>query len=219
MVFLNPDSQVDPRSILALAAVLESDRQVGVLGPKLVDVHGHLQYSQRRFPSFRTSLAAAFFIPRIRPTIRWSLDIADAASYQVVGSPDWVSGACLAIRRDVLEATGGFDEQFFMYHEDMDLCQRVRNIGFDVRYEPSICIVHVGGASRPRVELIPVMTRSALIYARKHGGRRGELLTRIAMAVHALTHLALTTQGMEARRGYFRSLAICIGQSLSVRRS
>jgi hypothetical protein len=212
VVFLNPDSRADPQSILKLAERLESDQRIGVVGPLIVDEQGRPQLSQRRFPSIRTSLAAAFFVPRIRPATRWSLDIADAASYRVAGSPDWVSGACLAIRREVLDATGGFDERFFMYYEDMDLCRRARDAGFDVRYEPTSRVVHVGGASAPRTQLIPVMARSRLLYARKHGGRRGELLERFAAALHALTHLALTTQGIEARRGHLQALTQCINR-------
>jgi GT2 family glycosyltransferase len=112
------------------------------------------------------------------------------------------------MRRHVLEAVDGFDERFFMYYEDMDLCRRVRDLGYDVRYEPSIRLVHVGGASAPRERLIPVMARSRLLYARKHSGRRGELSERFCAALHAVTHVLLTTQGKEARRGYLRALAV-----------
>jgi N-acetylglucosaminyl-diphospho-decaprenol L-rhamnosyltransferase len=208
VVFLNPDSQTDDRSILALANVLESDSRIGIVGPQIVDEQGRLQFSQRRFPSLMTSLAAALFVPRVWPRTRWSLDLVDGASYSAPGSPDWISGACLATRRDVLVAIHGFDERFFMYYEDMDLCRRVRDLGYDVRYEPSIRLVHVGGASAPRERLIPVMARSRLLYARKHHGRRGELSERFATGLHSLTHMLLTTRGREARRGYVRALAV-----------
>jgi N-acetylglucosaminyl-diphospho-decaprenol L-rhamnosyltransferase len=208
VVFLNPDSQTDARSILSLANVLENDSRIGIVGPQIVDEQGRLQFSQRRFPSLMTSLAAAFFVPRVLPRTRWSLDLADGGSYAAPGSPDWVSGACLATRRDALGAVNGFDERFFMYYEDMDLCRRIRDIGYDVRYEPSIRLVHVGGASAPRERLIPVMARSRLLYARKHNGRGGELSERFAAGLYALTHMLLTTQGREARRGYLRALAV-----------
>jgi GT2 family glycosyltransferase len=210
VVFLNPDSEADARSIRALADRLDGDRRIGALGPRIVDERGRLQLSQRRFPSLLTSLAAAFFVPRVRPTTRFSLDIAGLAAYEEAGSPDWISGACLAVPRDVLEAVGGFDERFFMYYEDMDLCRRIRDIGYDVRYDPTIRVMHVGGASAPRAGLIPVMAKSRLLYARKHGGRKGELSERLAAALHALTHLLLTTQGREGRRGYLQALALCV---------
>jgi N-acetylglucosaminyl-diphospho-decaprenol L-rhamnosyltransferase len=210
VVFLNPDSEADAGSVLALANVLESDSRIGIVGPQIVDDHGRLQLSQRRFPSLMTSLAAAFFVPRVWPRTRWSVDVADGASYAEPGSPDWVSGACLATRRDVLRAINGFDERFFMYYEDMDLCRRVRDAGYDIRYVPSIRLVHIGGVSAPRERLIPVMARSRLLYARKHNGRRGELSERFAAALHSLTHLLLTTRGKEARRGYLRALAVSL---------
>jgi N-acetylglucosaminyl-diphospho-decaprenol L-rhamnosyltransferase len=212
VVFLNPDSQTDASSILALADVLEREARVGVLAPQIVDEEGRLQLSQRRFPSLMTSFAAALFVPRIWPTTPWSLDVADARSYLLPGSPNWVSGACLSMRRDVLKAVNGFDERFFMYYEDMDLCRRVRELGYDVRYEPSIRLVHVGGASAPRERLIPVMARSRLLYSRKHNGRRGELFERLSAALHAVTHVLLTTQGKEARRGYLRALAVSVAE-------
>ena len=206
VVFLNPDSQADPGAILALADRLEGEPPTGIVGPTIVDERGSVYLSQRRFASFAISLAAAFFVPRLRPATRWSLDVADDAAYRRPGTPDWVSGACLAIRRELLEETDGFDEGFFMYYEDMDLCRRARDAGAEVRYDPSIRVIHVGGASAPRARLIPVMTRSRLRYARKHHGRRGELLERLATALHSLTHVALTTQGGEARRGYLAAL-------------
>jgi GT2 family glycosyltransferase len=211
VVFLNPDSLVEPASMLALADRLENDPRIGILGPKIVDEEGRVQFSQRRFPSFGASLAVAFFVPRIRPTTRWSLDVADADAYRVTASPDWLSGACVAVRRDVLELLGGFDEHFFMYHEDIDICKRARDAGFDVRYEPSVTVMHVGGASAARTRLIEVKARSRLLYARKHHGRLGELSERATGGLHSLTHLLFTTQGVDARRGYLGAFATNVG--------
>jgi N-acetylglucosaminyl-diphospho-decaprenol L-rhamnosyltransferase len=210
VVFLNPDSRAEPESIVAMADRLEEAGHAAILGPQIVDDVGVVQLSQRRFPSLGTSLASALFVPRIWPTTRLSTDIADPPAYSASGSPDWVSGACLAIRRDVLESTGGFDERFFMYYEDMDLCRRVRDQAYEVRYDPSIQVMHVGGASAPRARLIPVMTESKLLYTKKHSARLSAQLDRCLTALHALTHLALTTQGAEGRRGYLRALRISV---------
>ena len=210
VVFLNPDSRADPASISALADRLRGAGDAAIIGPKIVDENGVVQFSQRRFLSLRTSLASALFVPRIRPSTRWSIDIAEPSAYEAPGFPDWVSGACFAIRRDVLESIGGFDERFFMYHEDMDLCRRVRERGYDVRYDPSIQVMHVGGASAPRARLIPVMTASKMLYTEKHSARLSAQLDRCLTALHALTHLAFTTQGAEGRRGYLRALRISV---------
>jgi GT2 family glycosyltransferase len=206
IVFLNPDTEASSEAVLALAERLRLNPAVGAVGPRIRDEDGHLQLSQRRNPSVATSLAGAFFVPRIRPRSRWSLDLAAPAAYDQAGSPDWISGACLAVRRSLFEQLGGFDDGFFMYYEDADLCRRIRDAGFDVRYEPSVTVVHVGGASAPRARLIPTMTESRIRFARKHGGARGEAAERALAALHALTHVTLTTQGREARAGYLHAL-------------
>jgi N-acetylglucosaminyl-diphospho-decaprenol L-rhamnosyltransferase len=213
IVFLNPDSEVTPEGLLGLAECLRRDPRVGAVGPQIRDEDGRLQWSVRRVPSFATSLGSAFFIPRIWPRTRWSLDVATPATYAQATSADWVSGACLAVRRELFEQLGGFDERFFMYYEDADLCRRVHEAGFDVRYEPSVEVVHVGAASAPRARMIPTMTDSRILYARKHGGARGEAVERALTALHALTHVALTTQGREARVGHLHALEKALGPS------
>ena len=67
-----------------------------------------------------------------------------------VPQPDWASGACLLIRRDLLDELGGWDDGFFMYCEDKDICRRARDAGYDVRYEPAAVVHHEGGVSAPR---------------------------------------------------------------------
>ena len=211
VVFINPDSRVDPEAVLSLVDRLVREPGVGIVGPKIVDEEGHLYQSQRRFASVAISLAAAVFLPRFRPTTRWSLDVADPAAYEAPGSPDWVSGACFATRREVLIELGGFDDGFFLYYEDMDLAKRARELGNEIAYEPNVVVVHTGGASAPRARLVSVMARSRLRYARKHGGRDALLGERLAAMLHYLTHAVLTDQGAEARRGYLRAFGVCVG--------
>lgn len=215
VVFLNPDTRADAADILGLADVLAEQPAVGAVGPLIHDEDGHVHVSQRRFPRAAISLASAFFVPRLRPSTRWSLDIVAPGTYERSGSPDWVSGACVAVPRALLETIGGLDERFFMYYEDADLGRRVRDAGFDVRFEPRISIMHVGGASAPRARLIPVMTESRILYAEKHGGRAGELRERAATVIYALTHMLLTTQGAEARRGYKRALTVALRDDIT----
>ena len=210
VVFLNPDTEARPDAILGLAAFLEEHPEVGAVGPLILDENGGHHLSQRRFSNTGRSLASALFLPRLVPTASWSVDIADANAYARPGSPDWISGACIAVPRPLLESIGGLDDRFFMYGEDMDLCRRIREAGYDVRFEPSLSIVHIGGASTPRSRLIGVMTESKILYAEKHGGRSAELAERSVSALHAVTHAALTTRGAEARRGHLRSLSVAL---------
>ena len=84
--------------------------------------------------------------------------------------PDGSPGACVLVRRSVLEELDGLDEGFFMYCEDIDLCRRFRSSGYELVYEPARSSSHEGGASAPRASLLPVLAASRIRYARKHRG-------------------------------------------------
>jgi GT2 family glycosyltransferase len=109
-----------------------------------------------------------------------------------------------------LEELGGLDERFFMYCEDVDLCRRVRDAGYDVRYEPEAVAVHEGGASAPRASLLPTLAESRLLYARKHRGRTAAGVERGGIALGALTHL-LVARRRAVRAGHARSLRLALG--------
>src|SRR3712207_2645322 len=121
-------------------------------------------------------------------------EVYDAPCY-----PDWVSGACVLVRRSALERLGGFDEGFFMYCEDRDLCKRLHDLGLPVRYEPDAVAVHEGGASAPRASLLPVLAASRIRYAHKHWSTPGALLKRAGVALGALTHVVVSRGGWERR--------------------
>jgi GT2 family glycosyltransferase len=205
VLFLNPDARTTPDDVLRLADVLDAEPRVGAVGPRILETDGSLQHSQRVFPSLRASFGRALFLHRLFPRSQWSFDIARASAYDTPASPDWLSGACLLVRRSLLEALDGFDERFFMYCEDMDLCRRIRDVGYSVRYDPVVAVTHAGGASVPRARTIAIMTTSRLLYAAKHASGAGYWLERAAIGLEGLTHAALTSQGAEARRGYVRS--------------
>jgi GT2 family glycosyltransferase len=214
VLFLNPDARIDPTSLERLVAVLEADSGVGLAAPKILDEDGHLDYSQRRFPRLRSTYAQAFFLHRVAPEASWADElIRDPAAYERARSADWVSGACMLLRRTELEALGGFDEGYFLYCEDIDLCKRVRDLGLEIRFEPSATVVHEGGASMPRAALYPVLAASRLRYARRHRGRVGALLERIGIGIGSLTHLAVGKGGVQARKGHARSLRVVLSRA------
>jgi N-acetylglucosaminyl-diphospho-decaprenol L-rhamnosyltransferase len=208
VLFLNPDARTTPDDVLRLADVLDAEPRVGAVGPRILETDGSLQHSQRVFPSLRASFGRALFLHRLFPRSQWSFDIARASAYDAPASPDWLSGACLLVRRSLLEALGGFDERFFMYCEDMDLCKGTRNLGYGVRYEPSAVVTHAGGASVPRARTVAIMTTSRLLYAEKHRSALAYTLERTAIFVDSLVHTVITTQGPDARRGFVRSCRV-----------
>jgi GT2 family glycosyltransferase len=207
VLFLNPDARIDAEALDRLVAVLESSPEAGAVAPRINHDDGTLDYSLRRFPRLRSTYARALFLHRIFPRAPWTDElIRDSDVYARPGSPDWVSGACILARRTVLEELGGFDEGFFMYCEDIDLCRRVHDAGHDLRYEPTAVITHIGGASAPRTSLLPVLAESRLRYARKHRRAPAALLERLGIALEALTHVVISSGGRAARAGHGRAL-------------
>jgi N-acetylglucosaminyl-diphospho-decaprenol L-rhamnosyltransferase len=213
VLLLNPDARIDGASLEALASVLDTQPAVGAAAPKIVHDDGSLDFSQRRFPRLRSTYAQALFLHRLLPRATWTDELdRDEASYDSQGRPDWVSGACILLRRSVLEAIGGLDEGYFMYVEDIDLCRQVRQVGYELVFEPKAVVEHEGGASAPRAELLPVLAASRLRYAAKYRSRAGALLERAGIALGAATHAALGRGGQPARAGHVAALRVALGR-------
>jgi N-acetylglucosaminyl-diphospho-decaprenol L-rhamnosyltransferase len=208
VLLLNPDARIDEASLRALVEVLDRDETVGAVAPKVLGADGELHLSQRRFARLRSTYARAFFLHRLFPRAAWTDELVhDLAAYERPGSPDWVSGACILVRRDALHRLRGLDERFFLYREDMDLCRRLRAAGYDVRYEPAAVVRHAGGASAPRAGLFPVLAESRVRYARKHAAPTVAALERLGIALEALTHIVVARGGGAARSGHAKALA------------
>jgi N-acetylglucosaminyl-diphospho-decaprenol L-rhamnosyltransferase len=145
----NPDVAVHRGALCALAAALE-DPTVAIAGPQLLEANGARYPSARRFPSFVDATGHALLahvVPANRFTRRYRMDDLDAT---VVTEVDWVSGACFLARRRAVEELGGFDEAYFMYAEDADLCWRARRAGWGVVYVPEAVVTHLQGVSTAR---------------------------------------------------------------------
>jgi GT2 family glycosyltransferase len=212
VLFVNPDARIAPDAVELLAGVLSTDPRVGVVAPRIDDSDGGLDLSQRRFPRLRSTFAHAFFLNQVLPNASWASElVTDRTAYERAASPDWVSGACLMTRRDLLESLGGWDDGFLLYCEDQDLCRRVRDAGFDVRFDPAAAVRHEGGGSAPRTALTPVLAASRVRYARKHHGPVHALLERIGIALSSCTHMAVTRSGRDGRVGHARALLVAAG--------
>jgi GT2 family glycosyltransferase len=204
VLFLNPDARLDPDGLSALVGALEEDRSLGVVGPRILDDDGTLAWSQRRFPRLRSTYAQALLLHRLFPKAAWTDEvIRDPAVYERPGSPDWLSGACLLVRRAALEQVGGMDEGFFLYSEDTDLCKRLREARWNVRFDPRATVSHVGGASAPRTTTEWISARSHVRYARKHSGRVVAALDGLGVALGGATHALIWVGRPERARGHF----------------
>ncbi len=208
VLLLNPDARLEPGDLRALTDVLDRDASVGIVAPRILEDDGEVALSQRRFPRRRSTFAQALFLHRIWPRAPWTDElIRDPGAYEQAGSPEWVSGACMLMRREVVERLGGLDESFFLYCEDIDLCARTREAGYDVRYEPAATAHHVGGASAPREQLMAIYARGRVAYARKHGDRNGALLEAAGVVLGHFTHAITSVLRPALFRGHVHALA------------
>lgn len=191
LLVCNADITVDPDAVGALADALEKDRGLALVAPLVVNADGSVYPSPRAFPRLRDAAGHAFlgfFLPRNRFTRRYRLLDVDRSvpSYDV----DWVSGSCFLARREAWDALGGFDEAYFMYAEDVDLCRRAKDAGWRVGFEPAARVVHVQGTSTSQVpyRMIVAHHRSLLRYSSRtaRGPKRALLpVVAVALAVRA----------------------------------
>lgn len=207
VLFLNPDAQIAPEAIRHLTGVLASDARVGIVGPRIVADDGKVFPSMRRYQRPGSIWATALFLHRFFTRAAWANEIIKApAAYERVAYPEWVSGACMMARRDVLESIGGFDEGFFLYNEDMDVCARARAAGHLVRYEPPATAVHEGGHSAPRTGLYAVLATSRVRFARQNAGAVSATVQSAGLAVGAVTHVIANARRPANRRGHAAAL-------------
>ena len=209
VLFLNPDARIGLPALRRLVEALESRPEAGAVGPRISDERGTLDRSIRRFPRVRSTYAQALYLHRIFPNASWSGEVVhDASRYGVASAVEWLSGACLLVRRSVLESLGGFDERFFLYCEDKDLCRRIWDAGLEVWFEPAAEAVHEGGASAPRSSLLRILAESRIRYARKHLAAGKAVAEQLGIGLGALTHLLLCRGGRPARSGHYAALRV-----------
>lgn len=211
VLFLNPDARIDEPSLRLLASVLDGDSEAAIAAPRIVAPDGRLHHSLRRFPTVRSTFAQALFLHRLWPTAAWADEIVRAPeSYERPGKVDWASGASLLVRRSVLEQLDGWDEGFFLYCEDMDLCRRSWRAGWSVRFEPRAVAVHEGGASSASSATLPHLAASRVRYAYLHRSRRAAVAERVGVALESLTRLLLGRGGAGARLGHARAMRVAL---------
>jgi N-acetylglucosaminyl-diphospho-decaprenol L-rhamnosyltransferase len=199
VVLINPDSMVGEDFFELMEAFFEENASAGIVGPRILDDDGTLQLSARREVSIisglfgRTSLLTRLFPKSALVKSQFPAVTETSVPAQV----DWVSGACMVIRRRVLEEIGPLDERFFMYFEDADLCRRAREAGWSVYYLPHIEVTHgAGGSTRSRPRAIWRLHKSAFLYHRKHGDHGPlnlySVLVLLGLAGRALAKLGLS---------------------------
>jgi N-acetylglucosaminyl-diphospho-decaprenol L-rhamnosyltransferase len=179
---LNPDTLVRPGALCALVEFMDNNPQAGMAGARLVYGDGRFQHSAFAFPGLSQLLFDLFPLParlyESRANGRYPRRL-----YHAQGQPfpvDHPLGATMLVRRDVAEATGGFDETFFMYCEELDWCWRIHQAGWQIYTVPRAEIVHYGGESAKQVPARSVISlwESRARFYRRHYGRWRNTLAR-----------------------------------------
>ena len=174
IVLLNPDTIVLPNHFWeSIAAFMDAHPDVGILGPGVVNPDGSMQGSARSFPRFHSLFfGRRSLMTKIFPNCRFTRAniLTNSAGESNPLEVDWVSGACMVIRRNALEKVGMMDDRFFMYWEDIDWCKRMWDSGWKVMYWPAARIMHHVGGSSDSIVIRPVLEfhKSAILYFKKH---------------------------------------------------
>jgi len=147
-LLLNPDTIVHPGALDTLVNYLSSQPRVAAVGPRLVNTDGSLQPSIERLPSLFSEWWRLFHLDRIYPVSQYSQAVLASQAPQQV---EVLNGACLLLRADVVPPMGLFDEDYFVYSEEIDLCDRLGQAGWQLHWLPDAVITHAIGRSTSQV--------------------------------------------------------------------
>jgi hypothetical protein len=230
LLFLNPDTEIIGDELARMAAHLRSHSTVGAVGARLLNSDGSLQTScVQAFPTVWNQLLDFEFLRRLFPTWRvWGM----RALFD--GQPpdaDAVSGACLMVKRSVFEVAGRFDEEYFMYADDLELCYKIRQAGYTVHCANDCQVIHHGGKSSAQQadSFSGVLQRESFaLFFRKTRGAWYCGAYRVAMTAIALIRLstvicfflfagARPLQG-KAPRSVFRKWSRILGWALGFKK-
>ncbi len=204
VLLLNSDARLTPGALDRLLNFMASHPRAGVIGPRLVYGDGQWQrWTAGRAPSLSAAINHYLFVDRLRLGDHTPRSLYLTNDVRTAFRPDWISGACMLVRRAALRQVGLFDEAMFLYMEDVDLCRRMRQGGWDVWYCPDAVVVHYMSQSTTREagSASPAALRAFNAYfAREHGELAGGLL-RFIEAVGCGVRAALCAAAALARHG------------------
>lgn len=216
VLILNPDTIIHEGTLDKLTRFADQHPEAGAFGCKVLNTDGSYQESGRPFPTFRGEWVRALGLKRLAYLSDWFLPgIYLGWKGDTQRTVDWLSGCFIFVRREIAKHIGGFDEQFFYYYEDMDLCHRIWDAGYPIFYTPEMAIVHLGGQSTKRSPLRFVLdsqvTRYRYFY--KYHGRNGVRRCRrialaslfIRLAMLKLVQLVMPTEARQSRLNTIRA--------------
>ena len=172
ILILNPDTIVFPKTLSYLVSALDEDKTIGAITAKVIWPDGSVQRScARKEMNLWNFFCDQLGIARLFPNI-WALSGTQLPYklYDVRRKVAVISGAFMMVRRDILTRIGGFDEEFFFAGDDVDLSYRIRREEYDIIYEPSVQIVHIGGQSQKlsQIRIRKESLRGIFLFFKKH---------------------------------------------------
>lgn len=207
VLLLNCDAEVMGNAIEMMLSHMEQHPDVGMLGPMLRYPDGTVQPSRRRFPTLATAYLESTLLQRWFPRNRvlgryYVADVPD----DVIQEVDWIVGACMMTRRQVVEQVGSLDSGFFMYSEELDWCYRIKQAGWKVVYLPAAEVVHHEGRSSEQVvpaRHIHFQSSKVRFFRKHHGTVAGELLRLFLLGTYVFQ---LSEEGAKWLLGHKRRL-------------
>lgn len=187
VLILNPDTIMHEGSLDRWIEFAERHPEAGAFGCLVQNPDGTYQESARRFQTPTRLLVAALYL---RPLEYLAPDVFSDQYLRWKGDSereiDWQSGCCVMFRAEVLKKLNGFDEQFFYQFEEVDLCRRVWDAGYPIRFTPTASITHLGGQSVGRfpIRFVIEVSRNRYRYYYKHFGKQGARRCRQIMLMH-----------------------------------
>jgi hypothetical protein len=194
LLLLNPDTLVHPGAIKTLLNFMEQNPRVGAAASRLLNADGSLQYSCSPEPTLGREFLRMFHLGSVRPDGYYSMETWDLAAPRRV---EVILGACMLVRRTALDHAGPFDERFFMYSEEVDLCRRIRLAGWKIYWVPQALITHYGGQSTRQMaaEMFVQLYRAKIEFFRKHHGHLQAGLYKLILCFSGLPRLILALVG------------------------
>ena len=219
ILLLNPDTEVRPGAISWLWAALQAAPHVGLVGARLLNPDGSLQSAGYRFPGYVQNVLDFFPVHRrlIGSRLNGRFGPGDGLSPFAIDHP---LGACMLVRREVIERVGGLDEGYFYYSEEIDWCRRIRAAGWTILTAPAALVVHHAGGSTRRVSarsFLELHRSRARYFRRWHGPvfvRRLALLASLAARWAALRARLTGRQELAERARLLREAATIYRQAV-----
>lgn len=190
ILLLNPDTLVASGALQALVDFFDGHPKAGAVGARMLNPDGSLQISSHPRPTLSRELWRLFHLDALSFYAMYPLTKWETNQPQEV---DVLGGACLLLRKEVLEQVGFLDEDYFIYSEEVDLCYRIQRAGWRIYWVPQAEVVHFGGQSTQQVptEMFLNLYHSNIKYFRKHYGWSAAQLYKLILGIAALSRLIL----------------------------